>query len=190
MRPIIVGPDETWSASFREIAQRLRGALGEVAVRIDHIGSTSVPGLAAKDVIDVQVAVRSLDVAGLRDTLASAGFRLRDDIVGDHRPPGADGPDGDWAKRYASEVDGERRAHVHIRVDGAPNQRYALLFRDYLRAHRHAAEAYERAKRGLASVTTDTQTYAEIKDPVCDLVMIAAEEWAAATAWGPGESDA
>ncbi len=189
-RPRIEPWSARWSDDFTELGARLRAVLGEHALRIDHIGSTSVEGLAAKDVIDVQVTVADLDFAGLEEKLVHAGFRLRTDIVGDHRPPGADGPDVEWQKRYADESDGGRPAHVHIRREGNPNQRYALLFRDYLRAHPHASEGYERAKRALAKLAPDTGTYADAKDPVCDLVMIAAEEWAAATDWEPGSSDA
>ncbi len=191
-RPRIDAWSQRWSDDFAELGARLRAVLGEHALRIDHIGSTSVEGLAAKDVIDVQVTVADLEIAGLEEELGRAGLRLRTDIVGDHRPPGADGPDADWQKRYADEGggDGGRPAHVHIRREGSANQRYALLFRDYLRAHPHAAEGYERAKRALAELALDTGTYADAKDPVCDLVMIAAEEWAAATDWEPGSSDA
>ena len=58
----IVAYDTSWPEAFISVAQPLRTALGELALRIDHIGSTSVPGLAAKDVIDVQVTVATLDV--------------------------------------------------------------------------------------------------------------------------------
>ena len=112
-----------------------------------------------------------------------AGFRSRPDIVRDHVPPGAD-PDPDhWRKRYFDTEDG--RVHVHIRRSGRSNQRYPLLFRDYLRAHPHAAEAYGQLKRRLAAICDDTGTYADAKDPVCDIIMQSAEEWAARTNWTP-----
>lgn len=183
-RAHIVEPRTSWAREFEDIAARLREAFGPLALRIDHIGSTSVAGLAAKDVIDVQVTVASVDDAEAIDrAVETAGYVVRPDIVGDHAPPLESSDPSDWSKRYGCERDGERRVHVHIREAGRPNQRYALLFRDYLRAHPEAAIAYERMKRYLAEVTTSTAQYADIKDAVCDLIMVGAEAWAASAAW-------
>jgi GrpB-like predicted nucleotidyltransferase (UPF0157 family) len=65
---------------------------------------------------------------------------------------------------------------VHVRVEGRPNQRYALLFRDYLRAHPDAAAAYAALKRALAALGIDREVYADVKDPACDLIFVAAED--------------
>lgn len=191
--PIEIVPyRDAWVEEFRTVARRLREGLGDVALRIDHIGSTAVPGLAAKDVIDVQVTVASLEPVGLiRVGLARAEFVLRDDIGDDHRPPGETGPEEDWLKRYAREAPGEKRTHIHIRQQGRRNQRYALLFRDYLRAHPHMAEAYARLKCRIAEYHRgDRDAYVEIKDPAVDLIALPAEEWAERTGWAPGPSDA
>jgi GrpB-like predicted nucleotidyltransferase (UPF0157 family) len=75
-------------------------------------------------------------------------------------------------------------------VQGRANQRYALLFRDYLRAHPATAAAYAELKRRLAQHLADPQTYPEVKDPAVDLIYFAAEDWAVATHWQPGPSDA
>jgi GrpB-like predicted nucleotidyltransferase (UPF0157 family) len=75
-------------------------------------------------------------------------------------------------------------------VQGRANQRYALLFRDYLRAHPRSAAAYAELKRRLASNLADLRTYPDVKDPACDLIIVAAEDWADATGWMPGPSDA
>lgn len=182
---ILIEPySERWPERFRELAGPIRAALGDRAPRIDHIGSTAVPGLGAKPVIDVQVTVDDLADA---DRLLTAGF---DEKVGfeDHRPPGADGPDADWRKRFFNPAAG--RANVHVRVQGRANQRYALLFRDYLRAQPEAARAYEELKRGLARHVPDIGAYTDVKDPACDLIAIAAEAWAAETGWEPDPSDA
>ena len=69
-------------------------------------------------------------------------------------------------------------------------KRYALLCRDYLRAHPATAEAYAELKRRLAAHMPDTMTYADVKDPAVDLIALAAEDWAVATGWQPGPSDA
>lgn len=177
----IVEYTERWPGEFEAIAASLGDALGPLALHIDHIGSTAVPGLAAKNVVDVQVTVVTFD--GLGGALARTGLRLRSDIVRDHRPPGASGPDSDWEKRYADVPDPERPVHVHFRVAGRPNQRYALLFRDYLRTHPDAAAAYERAKRKFATLCPDSATYADAKDPICDAIIVGAETWAEATHW-------
>lgn len=186
----IVPYDPNWPREFAAIAADVRRALGRLALRIDHIGSTAVPGLAAKDVIDVQVSVAALDPEGaLVKPLLGVGFVLRQGIVADHRPPGHNGPAADWAKRLLSEVPGRRPVNLHLRVDSRPNQRYPVLFRDYLRSHEAAAAAYAAVKRQLAGLSLETGVYADVKDPVCDLIMVAAEEWAAGTGWQPGPSD-
>jgi GrpB-like predicted nucleotidyltransferase (UPF0157 family) len=182
---ILIEPySERWPEEFREVAAPLRAALGERALRIDHIGSTSVPGLAAKPVIDVQVTVAALADA---NSLAAAGLEEFADHA-DHRPRGATGPEEDWQKRLFGRR-GSPRANVHVRVAGRANQRYALLFRDYLRAHPDAARAYEELKRQLARELPDRATYAVVKDPACDLIVIAAEAWATASGWTPGPAD-
>jgi GrpB-like predicted nucleotidyltransferase (UPF0157 family) len=183
---ILIEPySERWPDDFRRVAEGLRAVLGERASRIDHIGSTSVPGLAAKPVIDVQVTV-----AGLPDAapLADAGPEELG-AFSDHRPPGANGPASDWQKRLFVRR-AAPRANVHVRVAGRPNQRYAVLFRDYLRGHPDAADAYAELKRRLARELGDVGTYADVKDPACDLIAVAAETWASASGWQPGPSDA
>jgi GrpB-like predicted nucleotidyltransferase (UPF0157 family) len=188
---ITISPyDESWPAEFRRIGAPLRSALGDLAVRIDHIGSTAVPGLAAKDVIDVQVTVARLDAAALARALAPLGFTLRDDIARDHVPPGWDDTPAEWRKLYFQPPVSQRRSHLHVREAGRANQRYALLFRDYLRAVPAAAAAYAQIKGALARRHPEDQdAYYEVKDPVCDLIIDAAERWAASTNYIPGPSD-
>ncbi len=181
-----------WPQEFVVIGQALRRALGDLALRIDHIGSTSVPGLMAKDLIDIQITVASLlPVEPLDAALATIGFTRRVEVTGDHRPPGdMTSPDSAWAKYLCKPPDGHRLTNVHIRAEGAANQRYALLFRDYLRVHPASAAAYGETKRRLAHYLADNRhAYVIIKDPVCDLIALAAEAWAAATNWRPGVSD-
>ena len=180
-----------WGQEFLGVAGALRAALGDLAVRIDHVGSTAVPGLAAKDVIDVQVTVRDLRDERLMPAVASAGFRPRADIERDHVPAWAEPLPSDWEKRYATQGDAGRRTHIHIRQVGRANQRYALLFRDFLRGNGAAAAAYEQVKRTLASAFPhDSGAYADAKDPVCDLIMLAAREWERRMSWVPGDPDA
>ncbi len=191
MQPVeIVDPRPFWARGFQALGQSLRDCLGDLALRIDHIGSTSVPGLAAKDVIDIQVTVAQLDLDRLRPAFVCAGFEHRPDNSGDHRPPGSEGPDQDWTKLYFSPVARDRAIHVHVRANGRANQRYALLFRDYLRARPETAAAYAELKRRLAALGISRAVYADVKDPACDIIVAAAEDWAANTGWTPGPSDA
>jgi GrpB-like predicted nucleotidyltransferase (UPF0157 family) len=180
-RVVIVEPKASWPTEFEAISKSLHDALGPLALRIDQIGSTAVPGLPAKDLIDVQVTVAALDQGRLVPAFARAGF-LDQNIGQDHRPPGARGSDDDWRKLFFQAGSG-RPVNVHVRVAGRPNQRYALLFRDYLRAHPESAAAYARLKRALAALGIDRGVYADVKDPACDLIFIAAEAWAAQTGW-------
>jgi GrpB-like predicted nucleotidyltransferase (UPF0157 family) len=181
--------DEDWPNEFAALGRALRQALSSSALRIDHIGSTSVPGLAAKAVIDVQITVAALDPA-IREALNAMGYVQRSHIA-DHIPPGAYASPDDWAKWVFKEPSGQRPTNVHARVAGRPNQRLPLLFRDFLRSDQVATEAYERVKIALARLhPDDMDAYTAVKDPVCDLIFEAAEAWAAVTKWVPGPSDA
>jgi GrpB-like predicted nucleotidyltransferase (UPF0157 family) len=179
--------DPGWPAAFRDIAGRLRAVLGDIAVRIDHVGSTSVPGLASKDVIDVQVSVADEMALGTAaSSLEAAGWSRQTDIGSDHHVAGASTDERDWRKAVLTEPPDHRRVNVHVRVEGRPNQRYALLFRDYLRAHPSSAQAYETLKRQLAALLRhDSDRYADVKDAGCDLIYLAAEEWAPTVDWRP-----
>ena len=189
--PSVIGPyDGRWPEEFRRIGVALRGALGDLACRIDHIGSTAVPGLAAKDVIDVQVTVATLDEGAIAADLLPLGYALREDINRDHVPPGwvADPPE--WRKLYFRAPDGQRRTHLHVRQAGHANQRYALLFRDFLRAAPDSADAYAQVKQALARLHPENaDAYYDVKDPVCDIIIDAAERWAPETGYIPGPSD-
>lgn len=80
--------------------------------------------------------------------------------------------------------------NLHVRQAGRANQRYPILFRDYLRAHPAAAAAYSQVKQALVGHRMDDpDAYYDVKDPVCDILIAAAEVWAHATGWQPGASD-
>ncbi len=190
-QPIIIAPyDPRWPLEFRAIALPMRAALGILALRIDHIGSTSVPGLAAKDVIDLQVTVAALDTAPLARALAPLGYTLNVGVSRDHIPPGRDDPPEEWRKLMFDAPAGQRRTHLHVRQAGRANQRYALLFRDYLRADAPVSATYQQIKQALARLhSDDVDAYYDVKDPACDLIMAAAELWATQTGYTPAPSD-
>jgi GrpB-like predicted nucleotidyltransferase (UPF0157 family) len=186
----IVDYRASWPHEFSEIARPMRAALGDLALRIDHIGSTSVPGLCGKDVIDIQISVVRLDEAVV-GAMRAMGYALAHAISRDHRPPDDDGPDENWQKLYFRPPPGQRRTHTHVRVLGRPNQRYALLFRDYLLAHPRTAAAYGELKRRLAvSLANPEEDYPDVKDPAVDLIYLPAQVWATNTGWNPGASNA
>ncbi len=185
----IVPYKRSWPIEFREIASTLRHGLGVLALRIDHIGSTSVPGLAAKDIIDIQITVAALSQEVYLG-MAALGYAQVESLQRDHHPPQAEGDETGWEKWYFKPPPLQRPTHTHMRVQGRANQRYPLLFRDYLRSHPATAEAYAELKRQLVQHLADPETYPGVKDPAVDLIYFAAEEWADAIRWEPGKSDA
>ena len=178
-----------WPAEFREIALVLRRGLGGLALRIDHIGSTSVPGLPAKDIIDLQIAVARLDEQVVT-AMTALGYTQPEGTWRDHCPPNFTGSEAEWEKLFFRPPPSQRRTNTHVRVQGQANWRYALLFRDYLRARPATAGAYAELKSRLAQHLADPRMYPAVKDPAVDLIYLAAEEWAAVTQWQPGPSDA
>jgi GrpB-like predicted nucleotidyltransferase (UPF0157 family) len=176
---MVVSYDPAWPELFRQLGTQLREALGGVALRIDHIGSTAVPGLAAKPIVDVQISVDRLEpVEPFRSPLEAAGFLYR-------------AANTERTKRYFREPPGRRRTHIHVRRAGSFSEQFSLLFRDFLRADPAAALDYGRRKQALAaSITNDRRGYLEAKLPITWDVMRCADQWAQQTGWEPGPSDA
>ncbi|NYG08360.1 dephospho-CoA kinase [Phycicoccus badiiscoriae] len=180
---VLVPHDPTWSAQANRLLARLRLAFGDALVTADHVGSTAVPGLLAKDVIDLQVGVRSLadaDDPGLVERLTRAGFP---------RPGGQwadNGKDGTaWPKRFHGTADPGRPANLHVREVASPGWRWALMFRDWLRAEPGASEEYAGLKGRLAATGLTSSEYADAKEPWFDGIHDSAEDWALRTGWEP-----
>ncbi|AQT80293.1 dephospho-CoA kinase [Mycolicibacterium litorale] len=181
--PQLVAADPTWPDQARRILARLNTACGHRAVRIDHIGSTAVPGMDAKDVIDVQVTVSSLEVADeLAEDLLRAGYPRVDAITSDVPKAGTDA--ALWHKRFHASGDPGRSTNVHIRVDGWPNQRFALLFVAWLTANPGVQADYLAVKRS-AEQHAGIGGYAEAKEPWFLDAYRRAWAWAEATGWRP-----
>jgi GrpB-like predicted nucleotidyltransferase (UPF0157 family) len=140
---IIVAPyDPAWPEQFAAEAERIRKVFGNLALLIEHVGSTSVPGLAAKPVIDIQVSVLSLEPGNFyRTRLADLGYT--------HFPLGQFDLVYPFFKRPAEWPSSH---HVHLCVSGSEQERNHLAFRDYLRRHPAAAAEYDGLKRKLAAV--------------------------------------
>lgn len=193
--PVLVPYDPVWPDQARRIAARLNTACGHHAVRIDHIGSTAVPDMDAKDVIDMQLTVASLEVADeLSDALTSAGY-VRRPITADVGKPDArstvaafdhTNDESLWHKRLHCSADPGRPTNVHIRVDGWPGQQFALLFVDWLRANPSVQADYLALKRRVAAEAhADTGAYADAKEPWFLDAYRRAWEWADTTGWRP-----
>jgi dephospho-CoA kinase len=198
--PRLVPSDPQWPAQAQRILARLQTACGHHASRIDHIGSTAVPGLEAKDVIDVQVTVASLEVADdLDDAMTAAGYvrtPITDDVVrADGRSTVAEfdhtRDENLWRKRLYCSADPGRPTNVHVRVNGWPNQQFALLFTDWLEGDAAAASEYLELKRRVAGQEHATvASYADAKEPWLGDAYRRAWEWADATGWRPGAGQA
>lgn len=186
---LVVDPDPRWREEGLALARRVRDALGAFRADVDHIGSTAVAGLAAKDVIDLQATVLDLDDPGVAAALRHLGFRQRETTADLPRPGFAQGAD-EWRKLFFHEPAGARAVHLHVRRLGAANATVALLQRDFLRADAGVRADWEKLKRALAAHTHDRAIYADLKEPATTLLLRLALEWAKATRWRPGASDA
>lgn len=180
----LVPADPTWPDQARRIVARLKAACGGKALRVDHIGSTAVPGLDAKDTIDIQVTVETLPAADeLAAALLSAGYPRIEHITTDVAR--SDDPTV-WQKRIHGSADPGRPTHVHLRVDGWPNQRFALLFVDWLAANPDVRAEYLAVKRRAeAQGKGDSAAYVAAKEPWFADAHRRAWEWADATGWQP-----
>ncbi|GIF21279.1 dephospho-CoA kinase [Actinoplanes tereljensis] len=181
----IAEPDPTWPAQAARLIARIRHAIGG-DLTVAHIGSTAVPGLPAKDIIDLMLAVPTLDEAdALADRLGRAGFPQR---LGDWADNARGLPGQTWPKRLHGTADPGRPVNLHVRVAGSPGWRFALLMRDHLRAVPAARDEYAAAKAAWATQHADRYAYGEAKEPWFDAEARAADDWAEETGWRPSTS--
>ncbi len=175
---VVVDYDPTWPALFAALRAPVAAALGDLAVAVEHVGSTAVPGLAAKPVVDMDVAIPSasaLDAAIER--LASLCYVHKGDqgILGRAA--------FDWPPHV-------RRHHLYVCAHDNAEYRRHLLFRDYLHAHPDVVAAYTALKRHLAArYRTQRETYTDAKGPFIGDVLARAEEWARAIGWTAADSN-
>lgn len=185
MSPKLSDYDPRWPAQAARALARIRAAVGERAVRADHIGSTSVPGLVAKDVVDLQLVVSTLDEAdALADALSDAGFPRAEGEWWDDPQDGSDR----WPKRFHYGGDPGRMINLHVRSPETPAWRLALLFAEWLRQNPAERDAYAEVKRLLADAHAADGTvlpYAEEKQEWVNAAFRRAEAWAGASGWTP-----
>jgi len=178
--PALVPHDPAWAAAAQRIMVRVRLMGGDKVIRVDHIGSTAVPGLDARDVVDIQVTVASLAAADeLAEALLPVGFPRVDAVTAD---PPLDDDAARWAKRLHAAADPGRPAEIHVRVQGWPNQRFGLLLRDWLAADPGVRAEYLEVKRAAL----DAPDYAAAKRPWFARAYPRALAWAERTGWQPG----
>ena len=162
---VLAGPvelaeyDNAWPALFEREAARIRSVLGERVRLLEHVGSTSVPGLAAKPIIDIVLAVPdSTDEAAYVSPLEAAGYilRIREPEWFEHRM--LKGPD--------------TSINLHVFTDGEPEIERMLAFRDRLRADADERGLYEQAKRELAAREWKyVQHYADAKTEIVEAIV-------------------
>jgi GrpB-like predicted nucleotidyltransferase (UPF0157 family) len=160
----IVDYDTDWPKKFERHTRIIADALGVVALRIEHIGSTSVPGLAAKPIIDILVVVAdSADESAYRAQLEAGGYVLR------VREP-------DWNEHRMFRTP-EKDVHVHVYSVGCPEIERNLTFRDRLRKNSGDRSRYETTKRELATREWPSMNaYADAKTAVIESIIAAAQE--------------
>jgi GrpB-like predicted nucleotidyltransferase (UPF0157 family) len=155
-RPIVIADyDPGWPARFELERERIQTALGPLALLIEHVGSTSVPGLAAKPIVDLVVEVADVADEQVQRALESVGYvlRVREPDHRMFRTP-------------------ERDVHVHVWASSDPKIERHLCFRDHLRENPADRAAYERLKRDLAAREwEDTNEYANAKSELIDAII-------------------
>jgi len=145
---IIVDYDPRWPQRYDAERGQILTAIGPWTAAIEHIGSTSVPGLGAKPIIDIMVAIRSLDdAAHCIEPLRALGYRYHPEFE-DTLPE----------RRYFNRGPRDDHYHLHMVEPTSGFWERHLLFRDYLRTHRETAQEYERLKRALAAQYRDDRS--------------------------------
>ncbi|MDR7082855.1 dephospho-CoA kinase [Arthrobacter ginsengisoli] len=187
--PVLTPANPDWPAQADRLIARLRAAAAPDVLTLDHVGSTAVPGLAAKDVLDLQLGVEDMAAAErIAPLLADAGFPAWPGIISDNPKPSRPDP-ADWAKRLHGNADPGRAVNLHVRAVGSPGWRFALCFRDWLREDAAARADYLAEKRRVAKlhgVDKSTAGYAADKEGwFADYAAPRMESWARHTGWHP-----
>ena len=158
---VVLPYDETWKKDFYSIEAELKDAVGDLVTGIEHVGSTSVPGLSAKPIIDIDVIIKDYTVfEAVVDSLAKIGYKHE----GDLGIPG----------REALKYDGKehlRKHHLYVCTQDSSELKRHISFRDYLRSHPEAVNEYSRIKEeGAALYPYDIDKYIEYKSPVIEKI--------------------
>ena len=160
-RVLVLPYDEQWKQDFLKIKAELANALGQLAIGIEHIGSTSVQGLSAKPIIDIDVVIKDYTILeDVVSALSKIGYQHEGNlgIVG----------------REAFKYDGKehlKKHHLYVCSEDSPELRRHIAFRDYLRAHPETVREYSRIKEdGAKQYPDDIERYMEHKSPFIERV--------------------
>ncbi len=167
MRRVEVMPyDSIWQHLYLEEKKRLEAIFKNQLVAIHHIGSTAVPGLAAKPVIDIMIIVEDIEqMDKLNDQLIAIGYEMK-------------GENGITGRRYFQKGGDMRSHHLHVYAEGDVNIKRHLAFRDYLRAFSGEAERYGHLKSELAKLyPSDITSYINGKDIFVQVMEMKAVDW-------------
>jgi GrpB-like predicted nucleotidyltransferase (UPF0157 family) len=155
--------DPQWPTIFENLRERIRAALGSLALAIEHVGSTSVPNMCAKPIIDLDVIVRAEDVPAAIAAVEALGYRHQGNL----------GVDGREAFRWTAEFP---EHHLYLCPEGSAAFKRHVFFRNYLRAHPQVAREYAELKRRLAKQYHDNRSkYQEAKAGFIDALIERAE---------------
>ncbi|MBD2022086.1 GrpB family protein [Leptolyngbya sp. FACHB-36] len=167
----VVPPNPQWRREFEHESQRVAEALGENVVAVHHIGSTAIPTIYAKPIVDMLVEVKDIAAVDVRNAaIATLGY----EAVGEFGIPG---------RRYFRKHNaaGVRTHHIHAFETGSPQVDRHLAFRDYMIAHPDDAQAYSTLKRELAKqYPSNIEAYMDGKDEFIKEMDRRATEWRAA----------
>lgn len=168
MNRIVVPHDPAWEEAFEAEARSIRSALGDGVIRLHHIGSTAIPGILAKPIIDLLGVVEHLEVMdGHTDEMERVGYEVM----------GAFGIEG---RRYFRKMDafGKRTHHLHVFARGSPHIERHLAFRDYLKNNDEKAAEYSSLKASLTGKDLPSwETYIDGKKPFIATTELEALLW-------------
>ena len=157
----VVPYDDQWEDDFRNISEELRSALGDIAVSIEHVGSTSVKGLSAKPIIDIDVVISDYSVfSKVVEVLEEMGYGYEGDL----------GIPGREAFGYTGK-EHLRTHHLYVCPADSEELKRHIAFRDHLRSHPEDAEEYSHIKEeGAALYPDDIEKYIEYKSPFIERI--------------------
>lgn len=171
----ITSYQKKWPQEFQNIKAKILNSIDHDCP-IEHIGSTSIPNMPAKNIIDIQLGIDDFDqVELIQPALEKLGLKFVKGFVVDHIPfASREKTNSQWEKRFFKGIVDGRFVHLHIRKINNPNWDYATIWRDYMRENKPARTAFAEFKQRLSINLTDLKNYADIKDPVCDLIYLLA----------------
>lgn len=181
---IVLPYQASWATQAAVLVEDLRRLVPD-AVAVEHIGSTSIPGMAAKPCLDLMIVVRDLNTSPVQANLTAAGYRRRPEPWNNHEM--AEGRE--WPKMVFAPAAGGPSVNVHVRPEGAATTTTARLFRDYLIANPDKVIVWSDFKRAVAAVAPDLASYGQTKTPAWSLLMDCATAWEAEnkSSQGPGD---